>query len=141
FDGADYADVIALLLNAPQLFYFVEHGTSGEGAAVALDPFELASRLSYHFWQTMPDAQLFEAARGGTPASEEGYRAEVERIYADPRTERSLREVFGQWLENTTLEELDSRDGTPAFDTLRGDFGPSADLREAMLAEVTDSAV
>lgn len=140
FDAADYADVIALLLNAPHLFYFVEHG-QGDGAAVALDPFELASRLSYHFWQTMPDDELFEAARSGALATEDGYRAQVERIFADPRTDRALREFFGQWLENSTLEELDSRVGTPAFDTLRGDFTPSADLREAMLDEVTTSAV
>lgn len=144
FDAADYGDVIGLVLNAPHLFYLVEHGGAAEGdteEATDLDAFELASRLSYHFWQTMPDDALFEAARDGSILTEEGYLAQVERIYGDPRTEGALAEFFGQWLENTTLEELDSRIGTPAFDTLRGDFTPSADLREAMLREVVDSAL
>src|SRR5690606_9357832 len=52
-----------------------------------------------------------------------------------------LSSFFGEWLENTTLDELDSRLGTPVFDAFRGDFVPGPDLREDMLREVTDAAV
>ncbi len=141
FEPADYADVVALLLNAPHLLYFVEHGKEGSEATAPLDAYELASRLSYHFWQTLPDEQLFAAARSGDLLTEAGYEAEVERIFADPRTREAMGELFGQWLDNTTLEELDARAGTPVFDAFAGAYTPGPDLREHMLAEVTDAAL
>ncbi|MDI3288593.1 DUF1592 domain-containing protein [Polyangium sp. 15x6] len=141
FDGADYADVVALLLNAPHMMYFVEHGQEGSDPTAPLDAYELASRLSYHFWQTLPDEPLFEAARTGALLTEAGYEAEVERIFKDPRTRAAMGELFGQWLDNTTLEELDARVGTPLFDAFTAGYTPGPDLREHMLAEVTDAAL
>ncbi len=140
FDAADYADVIALLLNSPHALYFVEHGQSGEARKAELEAYELASRLSYHFWQTLPDEELFAAARSGDLLSEDVFAAQVERVFADPKTRDALGAFFAQWLENTTLEELDSRVGTPVFDAFAGDFTPGPELREAMLAEVVDAA-
>ena len=141
FDAADYADIVALLLNAPHLLYFVEHGQAGTDPTAPLDAYELASRMSYHFWQTLPDEQLFAAARSGDLLTEAGYEAEVERIFNDPRTREAMGELFGQWLDNTTLEELDSRVGTPLFDAFTAGYTPGPDLREHMLAEVTDAAL
>lgn len=141
FEAADYADVVALLLNAPHTLYFVEHGQEGNDPTAPLDAYELASRLSYHFWQTLPDEQLFTAARTGDLLTEAGYAAEVERIFNDPRTRAAMGELFGQWLDNTTLEELDARVGTPLFDAFTAGYTPGPDLREHMLAEVTDAAL
>jgi len=143
FEAADYADVIALLLNAPHFRYFVEHGQAGydDDPKAPLEAYELASRLSYHFWQTMPDEELLAAARSGELLSDEGYQAQVERIFDDPRATEALSSFFGQWLQNSTLEPLDSRLGSPAFDTMRGDFTPTETLREEMWEEVVDSAV
>ncbi|MDC0743094.1 DUF1588 domain-containing protein [Polyangium mundeleinium] len=141
FDAADYADVVALLLNAPHLMYFVEHGQDGSDSTAPLDAYELASRLSYHFWQTLPDEALFASARSGALLTEAGYEAEVERIWSDPRTHAAMGELFGQWLDNTTLEELDARVGTPLFDAFTAGYTPGPDLREHMLAEVTDAAL
>jgi hypothetical protein len=141
FEAADYADVVALLLNAPHMLYFVEHGQEGSDPTAPLDAYELASRLSYHFWQTLPDEQLFAAARSGELLTEAGFAAEVERIFNDPRTRDAVGELFGQWLDNTTLEELDARVGTPLFDAFTAGYTPGPDLREHMLAEVTDAAL
>lgn len=141
FDAADYADVLALLLNAPHLMYFVEHGQDGSDPSVPLDGYELASRLSYHFWQTLPDAELFEAAKNGDLLTDAGFDAQLQRVFKDPRTRDAVGEFFGQWLENSTLEELDSRAGTPLFDAFAGMTTVGPDLREAMLAEVTDAAL
>jgi hypothetical protein len=140
FDRADWIDVVGLMVNAPQALYFVELG-DGDGDSVPLTSFELASRLSYHFWQTMPDDELFEVARSGALADDATYQAQVDRIFRDPRTRASLGDFFGEWLENSTLQELDSREGNAVFDAFRGDFDPSPDLREAMLQEVVDAAV
>jgi hypothetical protein len=141
FEPADYADVVALLLTAPHMMYFVEHGQSGADSTAPLDAYEIASRLSYHFWQTLPDEGLFAAARSGDLLTEAGYAAEVERVFNDPRTRAAMGELFGQWLDNTTLEELDARVGTPLFDAFTDGYTPGPDLREHMLSEVTDAAL
>jgi hypothetical protein len=141
FEAADYADVVALLLNAPHMLYFVEHGQEGGDPTAPLDAYELASRLSYHFWQTLPDEQLFTAARSGDLLTEAGFAAEVDRVFNDPRTREAVGELFGQWLDNTTLEELDARVGTPLFDAFTAGYTPGPELREHMLAEVTDAAL
>lgn len=141
FDAADWIDVIGLLVNAPHALYLVEHGEGGDDRSAPLGPWELASRLSYHFWQTMPDEELFSLARDGSLLDEVIYAEQVERVFADPRTRGALSSFFGEWLENTTLDELDSRVGTPVFDAFRGDLLPGPDLRESMLQEVTDAAV
>jgi hypothetical protein len=140
FDAPDYADAITLLLTAPHMLYFVEHGQESPEERVALDAYEIASRLSYHFWQTLPDEELFEAARSGALLDEEGFTTQVDRVWADPRTRDAVGSFFAEWLDNTTLEELDSRVGTPVFDSFAGDFTPGPELRERMLAEVTDAA-
>jgi hypothetical protein len=66
---AAYADVIAVLLNAPQMVYFVEHGSDevqGKPGVYTLSAYELASRLSYQLWQTAPDAELLAHAADGS---------------------------------------------------------------------------
>jgi len=141
FEPADYADVIALLLNAPHVLYFVEHGQPGTNQTAPLEAYEMASRISYHFWQTMPDAELFAAAKSGDLLTEAGYEKQIERVFSDPRTQSAMREFFGQWLSNTTLEELDSRAGTTLYDAFAGGYVPGPDLREHMLDEVTDAAL
>ena len=141
YEPADYADVVALLLNAPHLMYFVEHGQGGADPSVPLGAYEIASRLSYHFWQTLPDEQLFAAAKNGDLLTEAGYEAQLKRIFQDPRTRDAVGEFFGEWLENATLEELDSRVGTPLYDAFAGTTTVGPNLREAMLADVTDAAL
>lgn len=145
YDAADYGDVIALLLSAPNLVYMVEDGgptaLTASGGRVALTAYELAARLSYQFWQTLPDDALFAAARSGALLTDDGYRAEVDRILADPRSGRAITEFFAQWLENNSLERLDSRVGTPVFDAFAGTFKPGPDLRARMNQEVADSAL
>lgn len=141
YDAADYADVIAQLMVSPHALYLVEHGDEADnGEHPALGAYELASRLSYHFWQTLPDEELFAAARSGDILTDEGYAAQVERVFADARTREAVAAFFSDWLENTTLEELDSRAGTPVFEAFAGDFTPGPELRERMLAEVVDAA-
>lgn len=140
FEAADYADVIGMLLMAPELLYFVEHGDpdSSDVDPAPLLAYELASRLSFHFWQTIPDEQLLAAARDGTLATADGYAAQVDRLVGDPRTRDSIATFFAEWLKNGSLAELDSRVGTPVFDAFAGDFVPGPDLRERMFQEVTD---
>ncbi|WP_438021942.1 DUF1592 domain-containing protein [Sorangium sp. So ce233] len=144
FDAADYRDMVAQLLAAPSFLYFVEHGARAVDERLALhevDPYELASRLAYHFWQTLPDEELLGLARSGELARDDVYRAQVDRVFADPRTRAALRQFYAEWLRRPDVAELSSRVGTPAFDTLRGDLTPTGELREAMFDELADMAL
>lgn len=143
FDAPDYADAIAMLMTSPSFLYFVEHGNDAaakDAPSVKLSAYELAARLSYHFWQTMPDAALLEAARSGALLTDEGYSAEVDRIFADDRTRQAIESFYGEWLLRPDLDPLDSRLGTPDFDAFRGGFTPGPGLRERMFDEVSDMA-
>ncbi|MEJ7729208.1 MAG: DUF1592 domain-containing protein [Polyangiaceae bacterium] len=138
-EPADWADVIALLLNAPRVLYFVEHGATevtGHAGLFALDPFEMAARLSYHFWQTTPDDELLAAAESGELATEDGYQAQVDRLFADPRTRQAVEGFFAEWLQRKDIDELDSRLGTPVYDAFVDGYLPGPDLREHMYAEL-----
>ena len=91
--------VIQSFLDSPYFLYRVEKGVPTSKAGVAaLDHYEMASRLSYFLWGSMPDAQLFADAA----ASKLGTVAEVEavarRMLADPKAKQSVGTFFMQWL-------------------------------------------
>ena len=86
-------DILAVMLTAPEFLYHVEVGDENGN----LTPFELANRLSYHFWNSMPDQELFDAALDGSLMTTEGYKTQVERLYQDPRTKRAVEEFFNDF--------------------------------------------
>lgn len=63
-----------------------------------LPPHELANRLSYFLWSTMPDPELFALARSGEILDSKIYAAQVERLLHDPRAEQFVRGFATQWL-------------------------------------------
>jgi hypothetical protein len=96
-----------------------------DGALVRLGPYEIASRLSYALWATMPDAALFAAAAANelaTPAQLEG---QARRLLADPRAGVVVSDFYSQLLDTTQLQELVK---APSFD-----FGP--EVARSMQAE------
>jgi hypothetical protein len=96
------ASVIEVALQSPEYLYRVELGSDGP-----VGPWELASRLSYLFWGTMPDAALFAAARGGALATADSVRDQAQRLLADPRTRVTLATFYEQFLELDQLDELE----------------------------------
>lgn len=136
-----FADVVGGLLNAPEFLYRIEHGTDEPGerpGSVRLSGYELASRLSYHFWDTMPDDELFAKAESGALFDRAEYEREVDRLLADPRATETAREFFRDWLKLEDLPALDQLLGRPVFDAFVGDSPPTALLRENMINEVLD---
>lgn len=88
---------VALLgvLNSRNFTYLVE----GElKPRQQLTDWELASRLSYFLWSSMPDQTLFDAAREGTLNSD-GLAVQVDRMLADPKIERFIEDFPRQWLQ------------------------------------------
>ncbi|HEU4406293.1 MAG TPA: DUF1592 domain-containing protein [Polyangiaceae bacterium] len=98
-DGAKL--VVEAMLQSPPFLYRIElAGAPAEGAAsVPLGPFELASRLSYFLWGTMPDDALFAAAESGRLAAREGVAAEARRMLADPKARELVGRFHEEWLD------------------------------------------
>jgi hypothetical protein len=63
-----------------------------------LPPWELAQRLSYFLWSSLPDWKLREAALGGTLKTPEDLTAQAKRLLVDPRSRALAEEFAGQWL-------------------------------------------
>lgn len=104
---AGVTTVIEAVLASPDFLYHVEVGEPGaEDAAITpLTGYEVASRLSYFLWNTMPDEALFDAAAAGELQTKEGILAHAERLLDDPRARRAIRNMHAQWLELDHLEE------------------------------------
>ena len=92
------------VLCAKDFLYLVEGadgaGNAGVGGArTRLTDWELASRLSYFLWSTMPDAALLEAARVGTLQKPEVLRAQVERMLREAKAARFAETFPRDWLQ------------------------------------------
>ncbi len=89
-------NLIARILVAPAFLYRVEQQRiSGH---TKLTPYELASRLSFFLWSSIPDSELRRAAAAGELDDPKRIAAQVERMLADPKASRLSSELFGQWL-------------------------------------------
>jgi mono/diheme cytochrome c family protein len=83
---------------ASKSFCYLENGDS-ENQRLQLNDFELASRLSYFLWGSLPDAPLLKAARTGSLKRPELLQSQVARMIADPKIARFLEAFPHQWLE------------------------------------------
>lgn len=95
--SAAYKSAIASML-VSRSFFNLEEGSPDE-ARVKLNNFELASRLSYFLWSSMPDEQLFAAARSGKLQTADGLADEVDRMLTDSKIHRFLDSFPRQWLQ------------------------------------------
>jgi hypothetical protein len=87
------------ILSAPGFLYLKE----GEGE---LDDFTLASRLSYFLWSSMPDAELFELAEQGKLKDPAILRKQVDRMLADPKSQRLTSNFLRVWLELDNIGKM-----------------------------------
>lgn len=114
-------------LVSPSFLFRIEH-EQDSGAPWRINDFELASRLSYFLWSSMPDEELFQAAAGDRLSDPAGLEAQVRRMLRDPKS-RALAENFtSQWLGTKTLHTTAHPDRRkyPQFNDA---------LRDAMAAE------
>lgn len=85
---AGVAQVVATMLQSPNFLYRVERSTTpSTPERIPLDGYEIATRLSFALWETMPDQELLDAAASGELGTEEGVRAQATRMLADSRTD------------------------------------------------------
>jgi hypothetical protein len=96
-----FRGVVFTLLLSPDVLYHLEirgEPTTAAPEVLALAGHEKASRLSYLFWQSMPDADLLARAAAGDLDTDQGYQEAVQRVFEDPRTRRTLSTFWGEWL-------------------------------------------
>ena len=107
--GEPFERTIALvagaMLASPQFLYRVELDADPSSAAAhPLDPYELASRLSYLVWSSMPDQALFDAAASGKLSELATLTRELDRMLEDPRADAFVASFAGQWLGMRELQ-------------------------------------
>jgi hypothetical protein len=121
--------VIQLMLLSPQFLYRTERGVPVAGTSYArLTPYEVATRLSYLLWGTMPDEPLMAAADAGRLGTRAEIAAQAQRMVGDQQhTAPMVTEFAGQWLALDDLATLDKE--AMAFPAWK------PDLRAAMRAE------
>jgi uncharacterized protein DUF1592/uncharacterized protein DUF1588/uncharacterized protein DUF1585/uncharacterized protein DUF1587/uncharacterized protein DUF1595 len=109
--------VIEGFLVSPQFLYRAETTAGADGALVPADPYEVASRLSYFLWASMPDDTLLDAAAAGELGTPEALELEARRMLADPRAHDVTAAFHEQWLELYKLQAMQKDD--PAYDAAR----------------------
>lgn len=89
-------DGVATVLTSPH-FLYLEEPTGADDKPRPLSDYELASRLSYFLWSSMPDAELFELAAQHKLRNPQVLSAQVRRMVADPRAAQFVESFVGQW--------------------------------------------
>jgi hypothetical protein len=100
--------VIEAFLQMPQFLYRPAIGSETPQSGVnKLSGEELASRLSFFLWSSIPDDELLTAAKNGGLDSAEGIKTQADRMMKDGRFDRTLQSFAVQWLELSEVPEKD----------------------------------
>jgi len=127
-DGIQLA--VQAMLVSPHFLFRIERDPDPLDPTVhEVSQFELASRLSYFLWSSMPDDELFTLAEAGGLRDPGVLEAQVERMLSDPRAAAFAENFAGQWLQTRNLDVVrPDPDVFAAWDV---------ELREAMKREAT----
>ena len=99
FDGGIELALRRLLVSPELLFRIVEDPAGlAPGTAYTLSDLELASRLSFFLWSSIPDDELLDAAVRGELGDPAVLEAQTRRMLADPRAQALVTNFAGQWL-------------------------------------------
>ncbi len=100
--------IITALLQSPHFLYRVEMGEAHPEVAGErrVTSYEMASRLSFFLWNSIPDSALLAAAEANELTTMSGRSAQVERMLHDPKLRRSVRNFFWEWWQLFELDQL-----------------------------------
>ncbi len=114
--------VVLLVLKSPRFLYREIGGGT--------DPYDVASRISFGLWDSLPDSQLLQAAASGQLATPKQVAGQADRMLADLRSRSKLREFFLRWLKVDQVRDL-AKDSSqfPEFnEVVASDLRTSLDL-------------
>jgi len=133
--GASFEQAVSALvgsiIQAPQFLYRWELGNNvptKDGSLIKYNGYELASKLSYLLWSTMPDDKLFEAADNDALSTPEQIAIQAKRMLADERAKDGLSNFHAQWAEIADLVQI-PKDGSIK------DYSP--EIAQAMIDETS----
>jgi hypothetical protein len=123
---------LQLILASPKFIFRVEPDPAnvGPGGVYRLGGLELASRLSFFLWSSIPDDELLLAASQGRLSDRAELNRQVRRMLADPKSEALVANFAGQWLQLRNLKTfLPNSDEFPDFDdNLRQAFARETEM-------------
>jgi len=96
------------VLVSPHFLFRIEDSREPDNPARQheIRDYELATRLSYFLWSSMPDAELFELAKKGTLGHDDVLESQVRRMLRDPKAQALVTNFGGQWLNLRILDEV-----------------------------------
>ncbi len=105
FEEAIKVPLVAVLCS-PSFLFLAEDLPNDQAEPKALNPYELASRLSYFLWSAPPDDELMKLAESGRLSMPTVLDEQVDRMLKDPKSEGLVDNFTGQWLELRKLGEV-----------------------------------
>ena len=150
FNGA-IGVLVEAMLQSPGFLYHWELDPGPairDGAVVQLGNYQVASRLSYYLWGSMPDAMLFAAAAAGQLSTAAGVQTQAQRMMMDAKAQNMVADFVEDWLDVNTivLQPKDpavysmwSPDLVTAMGTEVRSFGTSTILGSGSFAELFTS--
>ena len=140
--------LLEAMLQAPGFIYHWEMDPGPaikEGAVVQLGNYQIANRLSYFLWGTMPDTTLFVAAAGSELSTADGVGTQVTRMLADTKAQSFVADFIEDWLDvnvlasrpkDAKLYAMWNQDLASAMETEFRTFGTTAVLGTGLFAEL-----
>ena len=123
---------ISGILVSPHFLFRIEThpDVDNAGKVHPLSQYELATRLSYFIWSSMPDDELFALATGGKLSDPDVLRQQVKRLLADSRSQALVNNFASQWLNLRNLETINPDPEQFGFfdDRLRADMRRETEL-------------
>jgi hypothetical protein len=101
-DGKSFADSMKAAISAALVsprFLYVYSGSGRTSDAKSLNDFELASRMSFFLWNSIPDVTLLDLARQGTLSDPKVHRAQADRMLNNPKLKNFCDSFASQWLQ------------------------------------------
>jgi len=126
---AGIENALRALLVSPEFLFRIERApASAPGGVYRVSDVELASRLSFFLWSSIPDDELLQVAEQGTLRQSAVLRDQVRRMLDDSRAEALVHNFAGQWLQTRSVELA-----RPDADVFRFDEA----LRQSFMDETT----
>ncbi|HAD60784.1 MAG TPA: hypothetical protein DCG12_16200 [Planctomycetaceae bacterium] len=106
--SAGMESAISSVLVSPRFLFRAEHapGTASPGDSYFINNIELASRLSFFLWSSIPDAELLAVAESGQLSQPKVLEQQVQRMLKDPRSRSLVTNFAGQWLYLRNLDSI-----------------------------------
>lgn len=89
---------IVALFGSPNFLYRPELGAPAADGSLRLTPYELASRLAFLLWNSLPDSQLLDAAANGSLSTPDGLRASIDRLLSAPAGRQAIGDFAEEYM-------------------------------------------